>query len=93
MGVAIDGGIRLLLDDRGAVDPVVASLGATSTTNEEQGRDQRSAAGPSTPAGWTANRGQEGGNLGISVGTAGVVNGDGCTESSPVPGVILHRRS
>ncbi len=75
---ALEGGIHLVIDDRRAAYPLVASLRVTSSMNEGQAWvHHASEAGPSSAAGWSALGGQSGANLGISVGTAGDVNGDG----------------
>jgi hypothetical protein len=80
---AIEGGLRLVIDDRGAVYPVAASLLATSSSSAVEGDRVdvvTGATGSSTGAGWTANGEQDGGNFGISVGAAGDVNGDGFAD-------------
>jgi hypothetical protein len=57
-------------------------VGASSYTNGQTGEGRAfvyhgSASGPSTVPDWTAESDQAGANFGISVGTAGDVNGDG----------------
>jgi FG-GAP repeat/FG-GAP-like repeat len=73
---AIEGRLRLIIDDRSAVYPVVASLLTTSSSWSAE-QDVEGRAYPATGAGWTALGGQGGANLGISVAGAGDVNGDG----------------
>jgi hypothetical protein len=77
---AIEGRLRLVIDDRSAVYPLVASLLATSSTDAGRALARDEAAAGASAAAWIAPGVQGGANFGISVGTAGDVNGDGFAD-------------
>ncbi|MGH9869038.1 MAG: FG-GAP-like repeat-containing protein [Candidatus Polarisedimenticolia bacterium] len=77
---AIEGRLRLVIDDRSAAYPLVASLRATSSTHEGLALAEDGSAAGLSAAGWTVLGAQGGANFGISVGTAGDVNGDGFAD-------------
>jgi hypothetical protein len=87
---AVADGLRLVIDDRSAAYPLVARLLATSSMDAGRalaldksvaGASATAASAPAAnAAGWTAPGAQGGANFGISVGTAGDVNGDGFAD-------------